>query len=50
MSVLCSLLFNVHSEWIFRETVEEVEKGDSVNGICVDNIRYAEIQWCLRIV
>lgn len=44
MSVLCSLLFNVYSEQLFRETVEEMEKGDLVNGICVDNIRYAEIQ------
>lgn len=39
MRLLFSLLVNVYSEQIFKETVEEVEKGDLVNGICVDNIR-----------
>lgn len=40
--VLSSLLFNIYSENIFREASEGVERGIKVNGVWINNIRYAD--------
>ena len=36
------LLFNLYSEAVFREALEEMEIGIKVNGVWVNNIRYAD--------
>jgi hypothetical protein len=35
-------LFNLYSEYIFRETLNEVEEGISINGTSLNNLRYAD--------
>jgi len=40
--VLSPLLFNLYSEGVFREALEDVEIGIKVNGVWVNNIRYAD--------
>jgi hypothetical protein len=40
--VLSPLLFNLYSESIFREALDEVQGGIKINGISIDNIRYAD--------
>lgn len=40
--VLSPLLFNLYSEAIFREVLEEKEMGIRVNGLWINNIRYAD--------
>jgi len=37
-----SLLFNLYSEAIFQEALEERNVGVKVNGVWVNNIRYAD--------
>lgn len=39
---LSPLLFNLYSESIFREALENIEKGIRVNLIWINNIRYAD--------
>ena len=40
--VLSPLLFNIYSEAIFRESLEDAEMGIKVNGVLINNIRYAD--------
>lgn len=40
--VLSPLLFNLYSEAVFREALEEKEIGIKVNGMWINNIRYAD--------
>lgn len=40
--VLSPLLFNVYSEYIFREALEDVDEGILLNGKRLNNIRYAD--------
>lgn len=40
--VLSPLLFNLYSEKLFQETIYDCEDGVSVNGITINNIRYAD--------
>ena len=40
--VLSPLLFNLYSEAIFQEALEDVEMGVKVNGVWINNIRYAD--------
>lgn len=40
--VLSPLLFNLYSEGVFREALEGVEIGLRVNGVWINNIRYAD--------
>jgi len=40
--VLSPLLFNLYSEGLFREALEDVEIGIKVNRVWVNNIRYAD--------
>lgn len=40
--VLSPLLFNIYSEAIFQEALEDIEKGIKVNGVWINNIRYAD--------
>lgn len=40
--VLSPLLFNIYSEQIFREALENTSDGVIVNGECINNIRYAD--------
>lgn len=40
--VLSPLLFNLYSENIFQEALENVETGIKVNGTCINHIRYAD--------
>jgi len=36
--VISPLLFNIYSEFIFREVLEGIEEGIKVNGECLNNI------------
>jgi len=40
--VLSPLLFNIYSEFIFREALEEVNDGIKINGEYINNIRYSD--------
>ena len=40
--MLSPLLFNLYSEAIFQEALEDVEMGVKVNGVWINNIRYAD--------
>ncbi|XP_055384420.1 uncharacterized protein LOC129614059 [Condylostylus longicornis] len=40
--ILSPILFNVYSENIFKEATSDVEEGIKVNGININNIRYAD--------
>lgn len=40
--VMSPLLFNLYSETIFREALEELEMGIKINGVWINNIRYAD--------
>lgn len=40
--ILSPLLFNIYSEKIFQETIEDERIGIRVNGIFINNIRYAD--------
>jgi len=40
--VLSPLLFNIYSEFIFREALKGIEDGIKVNGECLNSIRYAD--------
>ena len=40
--VLSPLLFNLYSEEIFKEALDDIELGVSVNGQRLNNIRYAD--------
>lgn len=40
--ILSPLLFNIYSEYIFRETLKDVAVGISANGRMLNNIRYAD--------
>lgn len=40
--ILSPLLFNIYSESIFGESLQDVTKGLKVNGIIINNIRYAD--------
>jgi hypothetical protein len=40
--VLSPLLFNIYSEFIFREALEGIEDGIKINGEYLNNIRYAD--------
>jgi len=40
--VLSPLLFNVYSERIFQETLEDTDSGIKINGEYINNIRYAD--------
>lgn len=40
--ILSPLLFNIYSEAIFREALDTVNGGITVNGIKINNIRYAD--------
>lgn len=37
--ILSPILFNIYSEYIFREALENVEEGISINGTKLNNIR-----------
>lgn len=40
--ILSPILFNIYSEYIFREALENQEEGISINGKELNNIRYAD--------
>ena len=40
--ILPPLLFNIYSEGIFREALDECDVGISLNGKRINNIRYAD--------
>lgn len=40
--VLSPLLFNVYSERLFREALENAEDGILINGVLINNLRYAD--------
>lgn len=40
--VLSPLLFNLYSEQIFIEALEECDKGIKINGVPISNLRYAD--------
>lgn len=40
--ILSPLLFNLYTEALFNEALEDVEKGIKVNGEFINNIRYAD--------
>jgi len=40
--ILSSLLFNIYSEFIFREAIEKSEVGILLNRRRLNNIRYAD--------
>lgn len=40
--ILSPLLFNIYSEELFKETLEEATDGIKVNGVVINNIRYAD--------
>ena len=40
--VLSPLVFNIYSEEIFKQALEDQEEGIVLNGVSVNNIRYAD--------
>ena len=40
--VLSPLLFNAYAERLFREAIEEAEDGILMNGVLINNLRYAD--------
>lgn len=40
--IMSPLLFNLYSEYIFREALDKIEGGVKVNGVNVNNLRYAD--------
>lgn len=40
--VLSSILFNIYSEQIFQEALEDIDAGIKINGENINNIRYAD--------
>lgn len=40
--ILSPILFNLYSEFIFREALENIDEGIPLNGVRVNNIRYAD--------
>lgn len=40
--ILSPLLFNLYSELIFQEALDEVNMSIKVNDECINNIRYAD--------
>lgn len=40
--ILSPLLFNLYSETIFREALQGVQRGIKINGVIVNNLRYAD--------
>lgn len=40
--ILSPIFFNFYSEYIFREALNEMEEGISVNGTKLNNLRYAD--------
>lgn len=40
--IMSPLLFNLYSEFIFREALEEIDGGVKVNGVNVNNLKYAD--------
>ena len=40
--ILSPLLFNLYSEIIFQEELEDIEKGTKINEEWLNNIRYAD--------
>lgn len=40
--ILSPILFNIYSEYIFREALESVAEGIPINGTKLNNIRYAD--------
>ncbi|KAL1458712.1 hypothetical protein WDU94_008838 [Cyamophila willieti] len=40
--IISPILFNIYSEQIFREALENIEEGIPINGVRVNNIRYAD--------
>lgn len=40
--VLSPLLFNIYSEKLFEEAIDNLSEGISINGININNIRYAD--------
>ena len=40
--VLSPLLFNIYSEHLFRDALHDAEDGISINGISINNFRYAD--------
>ncbi|KAK9411278.1 hypothetical protein NXF25_002453 [Crotalus adamanteus] len=40
--ILSPLLFNIHSESIFNEALENIDAGIKVNGVWINNLRYAD--------
>lgn len=40
--ILSPILFNLYSEYIFREALNEIEEGISINGTRLNNLRYAD--------
>ena len=40
--VLSPLLFNIYSERLFRDALEEAEDGVTINGVIINNLRYAD--------
>lgn len=40
--ILSPILFNLYSEYIFRESLDEMEEGIPINGVKLNNIRYAD--------
>uniref|UniRef100_A0A8D8S118 Craniofacial development protein 2 n=1 Tax=Cacopsylla melanoneura TaxID=428564 RepID=A0A8D8S118_9HEMI len=40
--ILSPILFNIYSEYIFRESLDEMEEGIPINGVKLNNIRYAD--------
>lgn len=40
--ILSPILFNLYSEYIFRESLDEMEEGIPINGVKLNNIRYED--------
>lgn len=40
--ILSPLLFNIYSEEIFKEALDDIELGISINGQRLNNVRYAD--------
>lgn len=40
--VISPLIFNLYSEHIFKEALKEIEEGISINGLRLNNLRYAD--------
>lgn len=40
--ILSPILFNVYSEYIFREALDNIQEGITINGAKLNNIRYAD--------